>query len=106
MAAVQEGRRVVRPPAAGPSRGCGWRCARLVVAPPAGQAVPEHFKPTVPEGAERGVVAVVVGDVPVVELSCPPGSLEGTERPLLHRISQVSVARQPARDDVLTLSLI
>ena len=73
----------------------------LVVAHAAGQAVPEHFEPAVAQRAESGVVAVVIGDVPVVELPGPPGTGQGPERPLLHRVSQVPVARQPACDDVL-----
>jgi hypothetical protein len=49
----------------------------LVVAHAAGQAVPEHFEPAVPQLADRGMVAVVVGDVPVVELPGPRGSGSG-----------------------------
>ena len=50
------------------------------------------------------MVAVVIGDVPVVELPRPAGSSERAERPLLHRVSQVTVARQSARDDVFALA--
>ena len=49
------------------------------------------------------MVAVVVGDVPVAELSRTAGAGQGTERPLLHRFSQVMVAGQPARGDVFAL---
>ena len=49
------------------------------------------------------MVAVVVGDVPVVELPGPPESGQGTERPLPLRVSNVAVAGQPARDDVFAL---
>ena len=65
--------------------------------------MPEHFEPAVAQGAERGVVTVVVRDVPVVELPGPAGPSEGAERPLLHGVSQVTVAGQPAGDDVFAL---
>ena len=73
----------------------------LVVSHAARQTVPQHFQPTVPQSAQRGIVAVVISDVPVVELPRPCGPGQRAVCPELHRVSKVTVAGQPARYDVI-----
>src|SRR6266508_5636494 len=76
----------------------------LVVRDAPVQAVPQDLEPAVPEGPERGVVALAPGPLGVVELPGPCGLLQAAERPLVHRVGEEPVAGEPARHHQLALA--
>ena len=56
------------------------------------------------EGAQGVVVALSGGDLLVVELAGPAALGEAAEGPLVDRVAEVAVVRQPAGDDEVALA--
>src|SRR4051812_41711959 len=76
----------------------------LVVEHALGEAVPEDLQPAVAQGAQGGVVAFSGADFLVVELAGPAASDEAAERPLMDRVAQVAIVREPAGHDEVALA--